>query len=70
MKSKITFFSTYHPHSQSENHYFAPVINFIDALSSTYDWILLVGNSNAEGSKETLFNFLEKHNTTNFVGLF
>ena len=70
MKSKITFFSTYHPHSQSENHYFAPASNFIDALSSRYDWILLVGNPNAEGSRETLLNFLEKHNTANFVGLF
>ena len=70
MKSKITFFSTYHPHSQSENHYFATVSNFIEALSSTFDWISLVGNSNAEGSKETLFSFLEKHNTTNFVSLF
>ena len=27
----------------------------------------MVGNSNAEHSKETLFNFLEKHNAANIV---
>ena len=67
MKSKITYFSTYHPHSQSEDYYFAHASNFLDAFSSTSDLPLLVGNSNAEDSKGTLFNFLEKHNATIIV---
>ena len=36
-KVKSLFFSTYHPHSQSEDYYFAHVSNFLDAFSSAYD---------------------------------
>ena len=57
----------YHCHSSSEDYYFSHVSNFLDAFSSTYDQFLVVGNSNTEYSKETLFNFLEKHNTANIV---
>ena len=67
MESKITFFSKYHPHSLSEDYYFTHVRNFLDAFSSTYDWLLLVDNSHAEDSEETLFNFLEKQNAANIV---
>ena len=63
----MSFFSTYHRHSSSEDYYFSHVSNFLDAFSSTYDRFLVVGNSNAEYSKETLFNFLEKHNAANIV---
>ena len=63
----MAFFSTYHPPSQSEDYYLSYVSNCLDALSSTYDRFLLVGNFNAENSKETLFNFLEKHNAANIV---
>ena len=66
-KVKWLFFSTYHLHSQSEDYYFAHVSNFLDAFSSTYDWLSLVGNSNTEDSKETLFKFLKKYNAANIV---
>ena len=61
----MAFFSTCHPPSESEDYYFSYVSNCLDAFSSTYGRFLLVGNFNAEDSKETLFNFLEKH--TNIV---
>ena len=67
MKKKMAFLSTYHPHSQSQYYYFAHFSNFLVAFSSTYDWPILVYNSNAEDSKETLFNFLEKQNAANIV---
>ena len=57
----MAFFSTYHPHPQSEDYYFAYVSNYLDAFSSTYDSLSLVGNSNAEDCKETLFKFLKKY---------
>ena len=46
---------------------FSQVSNCLDGFSSTYDRFLLVRNVNAEDSKETLFNFLEKHNAANTV---
>ena len=66
-KVKWLFFSTYHPPSQSEDYYFSLVSNCLDAFSPTYDRLLLVGNFNADYSKETLFNFLQKHNAANIL---
>ena len=63
----MSFFLTYHPPSQSEDYYFSRVSNCFDAFSSTYDRFLLVGNFDADYYKETLFNFLQKHNATNIV---
>ena len=63
----MAFFSTYHPHSQSEDYYFSHISSFLDTFSSTYGRLLLVGNFNDEDCKETLFNFLQKHNATNIV---
>ena len=66
-KVKWLFFSTHHPPSQSEDYYFSRVSNCLDAFSPTYDRFLLVGNFNADYSKETLFNFLQKHNAANIL---
>ena len=63
----MAFFSTYHPPSQSEDCYFSRVSNCLDAFSPTFDRFLLVGNCNADYSKETLFNFLQMHNAANIV---
>ena len=63
----MSFFSTYHCPSSSEDYYFSHVSNFLDAFSSTCDRFLVVGNSNTEYSKETLFNFLETHNAASIV---
>ena len=63
----MAFSSTYHPHSQSEDYYFAQISNFLDAFSSTYNWLSLVGNSNAQDSKEALFKFLKKYNAANIA---
>ena len=63
----MTFFSTYYPPSQSEDYYFSRVSNSLDAFSPIYDRFLLVGNFNANYFKETLFNFLQKHNAANIV---
>ena len=60
-------FLTYFLPSKSEDYHFSQVSNCLDGFSSTYDRFLLVGNANAEDSKETLFNFLEKHNDANIV---
>ena len=61
----MAFFSTYDPPSQSEDYYFSRVSNCLDVFSPTYDRFLLVGNFNADYSKETLFKFFQKHNAAN-----
>ena len=63
----MAFFTTYHPLSQSQDYYFSHVSKFLDAFSSTYNQFLLVGNFNAEDSKETLFNFPKNHKAANIV---
>ena len=63
----MAFLSTYHSPSHSEDYYLSRISNYLDALSPTYDWFLLVDSFNADYSKETLFNFLQKHNAADIV---
>ena len=66
-KVKCLFFPIYHSYSSFEGYYFSHVRNFLDAFSSTCDQFLVVGYSNAKFSKETLFNFLDRHNAANII---
>ena len=63
----MAFLSTYHPPSYSEDYYLSRISNCLDAFSPTYDRFLLVGSFDGDYSKETLFNFLQKHNAANIV---
>ena len=64
-KTKLLFFGTYHPPTQSDSHYFNNLVKALD-LYSHYDEKLLFGDFNTE-ALEVLSIFLYQHDIENLV---
>ena len=64
-KTKLLFFGTYHPPTQSDSYYFNNLVKALD-LFSHYDKKLLFGDFNTEVS-EVLSIFLYQHDLENLV---
>ena len=66
-KSKWFLLATYKPPSFSKDYYFALVNKALDAYSSKFENIILMGDFNTASSAEVIVEFLEDRELSNLV---
>ena len=66
-KSKWLLLATYKPPSFSKDYYFALVNKALDAYSSKFENIILMGDFNTTPTEEVLVEFLEDRELSNLV---